>query len=195
MSKIANLRGIGYAPLVNASDIKAFEAYARTQVQSFDLNTSNLLLSRPPGCNSSTCGWIVSDGIYMLKNGASIPTSEYISDTSYPHTHFPLWQIAPLKEFTRAVMLDMHASDGPRKVAIDEVLRTKSAAITDFVQLVADRSLKPSSVMYGPITNEGNPDNPVIGLFVGIFSFDENPILLLKTFLVCKATASPESII
>ena len=122
MSKLAELRGISIAPLVNSSDIKNFEDYATSQVKFYDSNESALLSSRPKNCYSKSCGWIVSDGIRVVRDGSSIPTIHPIPDTLFPNTHFPNLQVAPIKDFIDAIMLDLHANGDSRKVAIDQIL-------------------------------------------------------------------------
>ena len=88
MVKIANLRGFVYALLVNTSSIKDFEAYATSQIKSYDQNSSNLLLTRTVDCASRSCGWVASDGIFMMKNGKAVPTAEYVPDSPFPEVHF-----------------------------------------------------------------------------------------------------------
>ena len=197
MSTLAKLRGISIAPLVNASDIGNFQDYANSQIKFLDSNTSKLLTTRPKDCYSKSCGWIFTDGIYIVSNGSSIPTVQPIPDTLFPNAHFPNYQVAPIKTFIKAAMLDLHGNGDSRKSAIDQVLTTKESVFSDFLQLHIDSTLKPSAVFLGPITSE-EPGEPIVAMFSGIFSFDE---ILRQTFLIggskhpidCVVTSSTSS--
>ena len=195
LAKAADLRSVQYAPLVNSSDIQAFEAYASAQVNnSLYGDTSKLLSTRPKNCNSSSCGWIVSDGMFTMRNNQKVPADEPIPGDFYPNAHFPLWQAAPLEPFAGAIMYDVR-SDDVRKTAIGKVLSTKEPVLTDFIKLIVDHGVKPSAAMYGPITSEEKGE-PIIGLSVTVFSFDDifrNMDLVGSKDLDCVVSSSTTS--
>ena len=170
--ELADLRAIAFAPLVTSKNRYGFEKYAKTNVNK--LGGPIGLNQRPIGCTTSACHWIVSDGIYYLENGRKKPVPNSISDSEFPDIHFPLWHIAPLKPNYKAIMIDIHASTGPRKVTAEKLLKTKKGAFTDILQLVQDNNLpsRPSSMFFSPITSN-EPGNPIVGMYLGSFSFDD----------------------
>ena len=191
--KAFKLRSIAYAPLVYSSDIKKFESYAAIQVSSLDNSSSQLLSTRPAGCNDQLCGWIVSDGVYTVVNGAKTPIDDsFTNTTSSRAIHFPAWQVAPIKDFSPVVMFDFYSSSPAQKSLIDQLLSTKQTVISDFIRPFFGKSLKPAAVAFGPITSD-DPGEPVIAMTAATFSFDDifRSMLLLDSNHVDCVVSSP----
>ena len=170
VAKNAEIRTISFSPLVTSKNLSSFEEYAKSNVDL--LGGPNELKVRASGCESSSCQWIVSDGVFSISNGLKQPVPKSIPDSEYPDVHFPVWQIAPIASNYKVIMLDNHATPGTRKVTGDKVLRTKQGAFTDLFELSQDTKPRASAVYYAPITSD-KPGNPIIGLFGGAFSFDD----------------------
>ena len=170
VAALADLKLIALAPLVTTKDRKSFEAYARSNVNL--LNGPTELQKRPSGCNSSSCHWLVADGMYSYENGVKKSVHDSIEDTEYPDIHFPVWQMAPLEPNYQAIMLDFHATPGTQKSTVDKVLKTKTGQFTDILQLIQDAKPRPSAIYVSPIFSDKKGET-ITGLLFSVFSFDD----------------------
>ena len=59
-----------------------------------------------------------------MRNDEKTPVDGFTTGTSSRNIHFPIWQSAPIKDFSGAIMFDVY-SEKNRRLAIDELLSTK----------------------------------------------------------------------
>ena len=171
MTKVANLADLSaifFLPLITNKTRNGFEVYAKENI---DLVHDHVQIkTRPDGCTSISCGYIVSDGISSIENDKKIRAPDVIADSENPFIHFPVWQVSPMTSFYESFLLvDVHSLKGTRMKTIDEVIKTNQGAFTDI--FVTAKILKPSSFYFAPITSN-EPGNHIIGMFMGLFQFD-----------------------
>ena len=174
MTKVANLADLShifFAPLVTNKTRSNFEKYTKNNMGLLQ-NGPSMIKTRPNGCLSSKCAWIIADGISYPVNGVKQRVPDFLPDTEFPTIHFPVWPVAPISSFYKSIMIDIHAFSGSRKITVDQVLKTKKGVFTDFVQPVPASKPQPSAIYMAPITSN-EPGNPIIGLFGGAFSFED----------------------
>ena len=162
LSELASSRTIAFFPVVSSSNRGGWESYAKQHV--IDLNG-------PSHLKTSTGGsWTVANGIYAKDStGKNVRSPGYSASSAYPDILIPLWQITNISANYVGIMYDTH-SDKNRIIALDEAMATKSSKHTDFVQLVFDTNLRPSTVLFNPIISI--KDSNVIGFTAVTLTWD-----------------------
>jgi hypothetical protein len=162
LSELASSRTIAFFPVVTSNNRGGWESYAKNHVD---------LLHGPPQLKASTGGsWTVADGIYAKDStGKNVRSSGYSASSTYPDILTPLWQITNISANYVGIMYDTH-SDKNRIIALDQAMSTKKPKHTDFVQLVFDTNLRPSTVLFDPIISI--KDSTVIGFMAVTLTWD-----------------------
>ena len=152
----AEVRSFSLNPLVTAMNFKSWEHYATTHVNL--LGGDNALLESVNG------SWPVSNGMFTVDSSGR-PLA--VQNNGTKTLHFPVWQIAPILEGEGAVMFDDYSAlDG--RLLIDYVIATKRCGLTDVYQLVEDRYVRPSALLFCGIY----PNQTLQGLLTAAFSWD-----------------------
>jgi hypothetical protein len=167
INSLASLRALSFAPLVDTSipgQRAQFEAFARKNIGTLGFDWRKV--------NNKTMLSNLALGIYNKTASGNKRDGNYIPGTKYPTMLFPVWQIAPINQNGGAVMHDPHSTVGSRMQTIERVIEAKSGGFTDVIQLLQDVNIRPSTILYAAITGLG-PTKPIIGLFAGIFTWDQ----------------------
>jgi hypothetical protein len=113
----------------------------------------------------------IEEGIYTM-GGPGIMVDESIDESEVPLL-VPAWQIFPLMGNEGRLMYNEY-SDRQRRRAIDTILKTKRAALTEIMFGFADHHHfypEPSSIMMYPVFDSFDNENKVVGFVSITFSW------------------------
>jgi len=153
---LARASCIGFAPYVTDQTRQGWETYATSVHPAMDLNSSALAAissrSNMPisvQLDESETTMKIEDGIYKIENDTATP------DTG-PGPFFPLWQVSPVTEYSKAIMYNQ-LSDSSRGKALQIMMATSQPIYSEvFYQDVYDSgkddgAFETRGVLYFPV--------------------------------------------
>jgi len=165
-------RAISFNPIVTNETRRSFEEYAASMAGNF--GADSLLVAENVGDR------VVSDGIFCscAVDGGIISQQDdpgLHAHTKYPTWMVPVYQIAPIKSNSKAVLYNLHV-ESARVRALDDMITYKVPTLTAVLQLVQDRDDRPSSILFHPVFGEFKENGEkadVTGSISIIFSWDD----------------------
>ena len=171
--ELGNYRAIAIYHLVDKSQLRGFEAYASYMVYENLIEGASILLKK---------SYPISRGVYVkAANGTFIPDDGSNNGNLFPNTLAVVWEISPLTRV--GAVLHNAMSDPMKRQAIEFVLQTGSATVSDVVQLVSDPSYRPSSQFYAPVYDPSN-SSTIVAVCVYSFSWDTFLVGVLADYIV-----------
>ena len=172
--KLSNGRALSFNPIIT-QDVNRLEWEAHAAKSAWILEdessmTSELSLAWPDNRT-------VSFGIYSNDmDGNVIYDPGYNPGSNFTNVLVPIWQIAPIVTNKKAIMFNLH-SEKNRQRALDDMLVYRVPALTAILQLVQDKELRPSSILFYPVFDEfnyeiDNIERNVVGSVSIVFSWD-----------------------
>eukprot|EP00041_Stephanoeca_diplocostata_P015499 m.296266 g.296266 ORF g.296266 m.296266 type:complete len:617 (+) comp20055_c0_seq4:469-2319(+) len=148
------IRGMSYCPLVQNADRKSFEDAA-------------LQTDFGPGLpRGVTVPVNLRSGIWYTDSSGNVAPAP--NDTQY----VPIFLVYPLAPNQGAIGFDNYIS-ASRRMAIDKVLATGSAATTDIIQLVQDVDDRPSCLVMNPVYKVNSTKlEDIKGFIVSVVNLD-----------------------
>ena len=147
---IARARTITLTPLVNSTTNRlAWEQYAAEH--------ADLLGAPSVVYRTDNTSWIVADGIFRFENGDQVYDPGYNALSQYPYTLNPLWQVYPLENNTRLIMMNGNTEQNVKRTrALDDMIHYAVPTLTAPLQLSQDNKTSPSTILMFPILDDDN---------------------------------------
>ena len=153
---LARASCIGFAPYVTDQTRHGWETYAATVHPTLNLESSALAAISPKSVvpesvelDESTTNMRIEDGIYRIENETAVPDNG-------PGPYFPLWQVSPVTEYSKAIMYNQ-LSDSSRSKALQIMMETMKPIYSevfyqdDFDDAKDDASFETRGVLYFPV--------------------------------------------
>ena len=195
--KLANGRALSFNPIIT-QDVDRLQWEAHATESAWILGDESLITPDP------SLAWpdnrTVSFGIYSRdSNGNVVYDPGYAESSRFPYVLVPVWQIAPIETNQKAVMFNLHW-EGNRQRALDDMLMYRVPALTAILQLVQDKELRPSSILFYPVFDEfnyeiDNIERKVTGSVSIVFSWDTLLASILPDYIkgmICVLRSSTD---
>ena len=171
--KLGGNRAVGFAPILNVSQLASFEEFAYKR---FNESIHAVDIAR-------TEWWDI--GIWAMNTSSQPWTMEHVVDTSFAQGErdivVPVFEVSALGENLDAILFDMY-SEVTRAAAFDQAIQCyedkgynfidECTTVTDIINVITDKEPTPASVLVRPILPRHNTST-VVGLGLSLFTWDD----------------------